>query len=267
MSTTYEDSQSLKEGQKQHSKETKKLFSIKAKKNLDRLQTIYCMKFKSLCKEMDWDVYVGSRILKITPGQCLDIWDFNIPITNEMQESMYNNIGVKLSTIRLDKEVRILKKARQQRFLEMWNSVLDFIPTIGIRGGLFSGHRSYTEIQHLATMGNITHPLLGTCLKCWRAAFGETQYSVAEKIDLKYKSIPIPPGVKLYCRTRPSWEKVETKNTITVQENVAFYKTFGISVYQILVALLHYFGVEYNQHRPYDMNTIRQIISKVELGV
>lgn len=265
--TTYEDSQSLREGQKQHSKETRKIFSIRAKKNLTKLQTLYCMKFKSLCDEMDWDVHVGGRVLGITPGQCLDVWEFNTPITDEMQECMYSMIGVKLSTIRLDKEVAILKKARQQRFLEVWNSVKQYIPKVeGRKGGLFSGFSSYSDIDMLATIGKIYHPLLGICLKCWRAGFGETQYSLADKINIKYKDIQPTHQKRLYCRTRPCWEKVETKNNITPQENIAFYKTFGISVYQILIALLHYFEVDY--HRPnFNMEEIYETINTVELNI
>lgn len=100
--TTYKDTQSLYEGQKQQLKESKLLGSIKSNGLLDKGKVIASLKVKEFCKDTNLTLKEFAQKLGITEGECLDVINGVKPFTENMQLNMYINFDKKLSTVRLD---------------------------------------------------------------------------------------------------------------------------------------------------------------------
>lgn len=227
--TTYKDTQSLYEGQKQQLKESKLLGSIKSNGLLDKGKVIASLKVKEFCKDTNLTLKEFAQKLGITEGECLDVINGVKPFTENMQLNMYINFDKKLSTVRLDQESKYLRECRVLKHREIWDKFKHVIQPIR-QGGLFDFGDEYNT---LLSIKRCSHPLLGMCLKFWRAAFGYTQYSLADRVAIKHF------GLGNFC-IREYWEQVEVQNRISKDFNVALYKTFGITMQQIMSVVLEY---------------------------
>jgi len=224
MVTTYEDSQSLIKGQKQHSKEIAIVTHYPIKPGFTRLQTLYCEKYRLLCLQNDWGLTEGARRLKVTPTECLDIWLCNIPFEQKHQDALYLTSGIKISTVRVLPEAAILKRARGYKFYEVFDNFKYVIQPLKSRGnGLIYVPGSSLNF----IIGRVTSPNLGICLKAWRAGFNQTQYSIPERIQL------VCPAMKEEC-SRDCWKNVEYNNIVTEKANRAFYRVTGYTVDQVV---------------------------------
>lgn len=222
--TSYKDSQSLIEGQKQHSKETSKLFRMKKYEGMTLEQTSHCKKFTKLCKEMDWDRDIASMILECTPGDILNIEKGITPIKEEWAKSLLIKKGIRLSTLRLDKEVDNLKKARQSKYTEIWESNKTLCTAI---------RKSLISLPTNNYIDGLHFEFLGRGLKAFRAMTGDSQYSLADKIAQHCEK-----GSS--CTDRIFWHKIETKNYISKEGALAFYKTYGITIIDAITPFINY---------------------------
>ena len=255
--TTYLESQDLKEGQKQHSDETQLLFKIKPAKGLTKTQTIHCMKYAVLCIENNWDLDEGAQRIGITRGECLDILECKKPFTDEHQHTLYKTTGIKISTIRLDKNVRDLYNARVVKFKEIQEKYSYAIKPIRRIKTLLDA----TGMDTIAfSLGTIDIENGGLAFKGWRAAEHHSQYSVADNIAIRY-GINLK-GKRLTFCTRSRWSLFEISNHLYVDCNRAFYKTFGITVEQATAPFREYFrlcGIEEKQQFERDIRELRYL--------
>ena len=230
--TTYKETQDLIAGQKQHSIETGKLFKTEAANGMSKTETIYCQKFAVLYVENGWNLETAANILNITKGECLDILECKKPFTKEHEDRLLQTIGIKISTIRLDNVVRALYDARVARFREIYEKYSYAVKPIIPRNTLFN----VPEDNILYALRRLEIPGLGICLKGWRAANHETQYSVADKIRLNY-----PNHVDISFCKRDCWHNVEINDKITQWAHRAFYLTFGCSIEQAIAPMQEFF--------------------------
>jgi len=237
MVTTYEDSQSLIKGQKQHSKETSLTSSIKLIPGFTKEETINCYRLNQLVKDMEWTVEQAATLLGIKEEHCEEVLNGQFPFNEYMQTALYMYTGIKLSTCKLDEQVRILWKARKIRFREVYDKYHDLIPDLKIKKTLFPVP---IEDRIKVSMSKYKSKLLGRCLKCYRAAFGETQYSLADKVRLAY-SMKYPWNLDyMPCQYRDYWHGVEIRNSLTKEGNVGFYMVYGKTVEQAIYPFLMY---------------------------
>lgn len=248
----YQSSQSLIEGQKQNPIETKVLSRVTKNFGMTRKETIHGIKLGILEKDQDWDLDYTAKVIGCTSGQCLDVLKGNAPFTEEMQNNLYENTGIKISTQRLDKVARALWKARKIKYREIFDKYKYAIKPVKIAKTLFGKEKIWTK--------GFKHPLLGKLLKCYRAAFGDTQYSIPEKIALSYVNWE----ELTFCK-RDFWHHVETGNSVDAKGNRAFYLATGLTVEQAITPFLEFIKAN-NINVNLEIETAEQLLDNLDIN-
>ena len=245
----YDTSQNLIDGQLQHTKEFGAIWSFPKRSEFTFKESLYGTKYKILCKNyMEWNSVVGGYFIGVSSEECEAVWDNIIPFTQEMQDTLYRKLKIKISTVRLDEVARTLWKARQIRLNEIITKYKDLAKPIQL------GKFCTTELPKKRTLfGTVSlnqvngvtfkHPLFGLALKIWRGANGQTQYSIAEiaSLELEEERKGYTNTNKWSVEKRDDWHKFETQNYINFMGYHAFYMAYGITIFEAIAPGLEYF--------------------------